>query len=308
MLRIAFVKRKRAGNFFSLLAIDLRQSKTTKQRIESAARGSIVLLLLLDYSTFQTRSRLKMVRSNKQHFVPTIVLICLALLSPLGARAMDQASSVTERNTCDNDTQCLHGGVCAEPNENHAHQYCHCAVGYVGDRCNSFCPLECQNGGYCRYQQTSEPSRQFEKDRNPADYMCQCFGLFEGAFCEIPYMNCGDGTRCYNGGICKLLSNDGTSSICECPRGFGGPTCQSAQEVDALPSTRMDNVKEGFQGNKTALVCGILFVVIFFAFCAWYVISFCFVEDTVPYQSVVMMDGTSESRRSNDAPRWRNIV
>ena len=256
--------------------------------------------------------------------ISTIILalwiVCVACSLPLGVRAQESLIvSVTDRDLCDNDTQCLNGGVCADPNEQsgHAHRYCHCAVGYVGDRCNSFCPLDCQNGGYCRYQETAEPSRQYEKDRNPADYMCHCFGLFEGRHCEIAYMNCGDGTRCYNGGACQQPSTQSigntvgnartaaglTPHTCDCPVGFGGPTCQTVLDILPSSSNVVDQVKEGFQGNKTALICGILFMIIFFAVCSWYCISFCFLEDIVTYESVVVTDTSND-----ESPRWRNIV
>lgn len=246
-----------------------------------------------------------------------------AVSSPLEVRATESpvTTIITDRDLCDNDTQCLNGGVCADPNEEtgHAHRYCHCAVGYVGDRCTSFCPLDCQNGGYCRYEETAEPSRQYEKDRNPDDYVCHCFGLFEGRYCEIPYMNCGDGTRCYNGGSCQLLQDTAGSNAekpvgnartaagvtphtCDCPVGFGGPGCQTV--VEQLPSATSGNTVDkaiaGFQGNKTALAFGIVFAIVVFAVGSWYCISYCFLENVECYEVVVASD--------DEPPRWRNIV
>ena len=240
-------------------------------------------------------------------------VVYAALSSPLRVRALESPATtiITNRDLCDNDTQCLNGGVCNDPNEEsgHAHRYCHCAVGYVGDRCQSFCPLDCQNGGYCRYQETAEPSRQNEKDRNPDDYNCHCFGLFQGRYCEIPYMNCGDGTRCYNGGSCQLQETNpvgnartaagATPHTCDCIEGFGGPSCQSV--LDVLPSSRSSRTSTIDQ-NKTALVFGILLAIIIFAVGSWYCISFCFLENVESYESVTAVDTIDEP------PRWRNIV
>ncbi|CAB9530517.1 neurogenic locus notch homolog protein [Seminavis robusta] len=222
-------------------------------------------------------------------------------------------------DTCNNDTQCENGGVCAEPNENHSYKYCHCAVGFAGIRCNSFCPLQCQNGGYCRYHQMSEPRFQVELDRNPDDYVCQCFGLFEGKYCEIPYMNCGDGTKCYNGGTC--LFRAGAKSVCECPPGFGGEKCQStvaATDSEQSAASIIDDFERGFHGNKTALVCSILLIIVTCAGLSWYSITYCLLEDdddeemkddSVPYEAVEITEGTeTDTDLDISMPTWRNVV
>jgi hypothetical protein len=183
-----------------------------------------------------------------------VVLAGLLLIRP--SLSYDEAG----RDTCDNNNQCANGGVCAPPNEIHPNKYCHCAVGFVGLFCDSFCPLPCEHGGYCRYHQTSEPHR-LKNDRDPADYVCQCFGLFEGTLCEIPYTNCGDGSKCYNGGVCRHTTGNGgvQTTFCDCPSGFEGAACESTADSTASPATSTlgQQIERGFQGNKTALVSAI---------------------------------------------------
>ena len=251
------------------------------------------------------------IRQRRSIFLLLLLIFGCAtiLLSLADAQSSTSTSVKTDRSSivCDTDAQCQNGGVCADPNEIHRHKYCHCAVGFVGARCNSFCPLDCLNGGYCRYQETTEPTR---NDRNPDDYTCQCFGLFEGETCEIAYTNCGDGTKCYNGGVCKVESkingNTGetnTMGRCDCPRGFSGPACEMTADDNITPSY---SIPKEIQRNKTAVAFGIVFVVLFLAFCSWYSINFCWV-DPLHYDSVATQ-GAPVSPCETNSPRWRNIV
>jgi hypothetical protein len=223
----------------------------------------------------------------------------------------------TGRDTCDNNYQCANGGICAPPNESHPNTYCHCAVGFAGVLCDSYCPLQCQHGGYCRYHPMTEPHR-FDNDRNPADYICQCFGLFEGALCEIPYTNCGDGSKCYNGGVCRHTTGNGgvKATFCDCPSGFGGAACES--DVGSTASTAVatldQQLERGFQGNKAALVFGILLVVLVCAGGSWYCITHCLIDEEEEkmrsYEAVEITDTDNESETENisRASKWRNVV
>ena len=161
----------------------------------------------------------------------------------------------------------------------------------------------------------TEP-HQFSQDRNPADYVCQCFGLFEGKFCEVPYMNCGDGRRCYNGGVCRqstssLTKSATTTAVCDCPSGFGGPTCQSPQsEATASDGGNIDGAARGAPGRKAGTIFGILFAVAFLIYSTYRVIKWCCVDD----YSVVTEEELDEEIDFEDddismkTSKWRNIV
>ena len=69
----------------------------------------------------------------------------------------------------------------------------------------------------------TEESNEYQFD--PEDYMCKCFGRFTGTLCEIPYVNCGESGRCFNGGVCHI-QDDSPIRTCACPRGFTGESCE----------------------------------------------------------------------------------
>jgi hypothetical protein len=162
----------------------------------------------------------------------------------------------------------------------------------------------------------TEP-RRFDYDRNPADYICQCFGLFEGTLCEIPYTNCGDGSKCYNGGVCRrdTAGNGGVkATFCDCPSGFGGAACEAAVDSTASPvaPTIDQQLESGFQGNTTALVFGILLVVLVCAGGSRYCITHCLIdkeeEKMRSYEAVEITDTESEAENRLRVSKWRNVV
>jgi hypothetical protein len=134
---------------------------------------------------------------------------------------------------CNVDSHCLNGGKCMPANDVTNFRHCHCQDGFSGPRCSRFCPFDCQNGGYCRVTPLGaatglrEPSGPY----NPDNYMCKCFGHFTGSLCEIPYSNCGDEERCYNGGRCVL--GEDMVHRCSCPQGYGGNSCETPVAVKA---------------------------------------------------------------------------
>lgn len=122
---------------------------------------------------------------------------------------------------CDRDAQCLHGGVCQQsqlPNSKLVVRHCECPENIGGSRCEHFCPLRCQHGGYCRHINVSSLHQQ--EDTNPDNYECKCHGHLTGKECEIPYENCGKGIQCWNGGSCR------PDTYCDCPEGYGGRQCE----------------------------------------------------------------------------------
>lgn len=140
---------------------------------------------------------------------------------------------------CTMDQHCINGGKCEPANDVIDHRHCVCKDGFSGSRCSRYCPLECQNSGYC----TIKPKGGALGDREQtptyhiSDYMCKCPAKFSGDLCEIPYTNCGDQTRCYHGGEClgtlttttTTNEQDDLSVVnepCRCLPGYTGVSCE----------------------------------------------------------------------------------
>jgi hypothetical protein len=138
---------------------------------------------------------------------------------------------------CISDQNCLNGGVCALPDAESLVKHCHCPAGVTGHRCEHYCPLACENQGHC-YAVDGGPSSTFSDPvENPTThYACKCLGYFQGKLCETPYQNCADKSRCLNGGQCRLVSTTGTESICECPPGYGGASCEQQVPIESSVS------------------------------------------------------------------------
>lgn len=146
-------------------------------------------------------------------------------------RAIVGALASAATDICTMDQHCMNGGSCESANEEVDHRHCICAKDYSGTRCSHFCPLQCQNGGYCTLKPRGGALGVQEQTPtfNAEDYMCKCFGHYAGESCEIPYNNCGDNTRCYHGGECIQRDSKEYSSDqpCRCQPGFGGPSCDT---------------------------------------------------------------------------------
>lgn len=221
-------------------------------------------------------------------------------------------------DACDYDDHCENGGTCEEADEQHTHKYCHCADGFAGIRCHDFCPKNCQNGSYCRYHEMAEPHR-FDKDRDPDDYVCQCFGLFEGDLCEISYMNCGDGTRCYNGGVCRHVEvievhEDNsettiTEKICDCPPGYGGPTCQGPPDEPTMATRARLSMLPSGRKNKTAVFFGLLFGFVLLSFFSWWLVTYVQRKCAeAGYSAVEVVGDTDETATTQSPQSFRNVV
>jgi hypothetical protein len=143
-------------------------------------------------------------------------------------------------DVCQTDAQCLHGGRCQvfkkgqiKSGAGDDYNFCVCREGYGGQRCESYCPLNCLNGGVCHSKGSGTPN-------TVAAYACKCLGHWAGTVCDIPYENCADGTQCYNGGKCREREEQITANsisravnitFCECPPGYGGLSCQAEVEL-----------------------------------------------------------------------------
>jgi hypothetical protein len=182
------------------------------------------------------------------------VLLVLALL--LGVASANDSIAAS---TCTLDVHCLNGGTCQQDD---AVQQCRCPDDYGGSRCEQHCPLQCANGGRC-YE--LHPGRESTLESVAGDdtdvlgdFYCDCRGLFTGHLCDIPYANCGDLTRCFNGGACKHSSRQ---DPCDCPDGFGGRFCEiyslwggDDETADETVIKDIDSCTSGKSGGGKALL------------------------------------------------------
>jgi hypothetical protein len=155
------------------------------------------------------------------------------------------------QDVCASDVQCLNEGRCQlvdhAENDNdvdgsNLHRHCVCQTEFGGSRCEKYCPLNCLNGGYCRFDGDMTSWHQ-RFDDNAQDYACKCLGYFAGTFCEIPYENCSDGRQCFHGGHCQdRVGESNKRTVCACPGGFKGPSC----EVD------LSVIKAGFENSSSS--------------------------------------------------------
>jgi len=154
---------------------------------------------------------------------------------------------------CQADAQCLHGGHCVRTREPGAvfhnpaageFNYCLCADGFGGQRCESYCPLQCQNGGICYSKggggtSSSKPEEATADPEHPlsSTYACKCLGRWTGTVCDVAYENCGNGLQCFNRGTCVLTEGEQEDDYeCSCPSGYGGPSCRDESLVtEATP-------------------------------------------------------------------------
>ncbi len=149
--------------------------------------------------------------------------------------------SVALVDVCTMNQHCMNGGTCVSANDVYDHRHCVCQDGFSGPRCSHFCPLECQNGGFCTL--TPRGGALGDQEQKPtyhaSDYMCKCHGYFMGNTCEIPYSNCGGQTKCFNGGKCS--SNvDGTHS-CQCPPMFTGDSCENVSLEEEVTNMEVED-------------------------------------------------------------------
>jgi hypothetical protein len=165
-------------------------------------------------------------------------------------------------DVCASDVQCLNEGKCelvdhAETDVNvdgnidgdgsNVHRHCVCKSEYGGSRCEKYCPLNCLNGGYCRFHNGDGKVASYHEhvDHNPQHYSCECFGYFSGTFCEIPYENCADGRQCFHGGQCIAAAKSNQKTACACPEGFQGPSCEGDLSVVKVGASSSSNRRTG---------------------------------------------------------------
>ena len=113
-----------------------------------------------------------------------------------------------------------------------------CPESYPHVHCAQPCPLECANEGRCFESKRGTTVTEEFQDGPPfmgnqdapyltnpflSDYACHCYGQFTGYLCDIPYTNCGDGTRCFYGGECQP---ENQREPCKCAAGYLGRFCE----------------------------------------------------------------------------------
>jgi hypothetical protein len=143
------------------------------------------------------------------------------------------ALTATASQVCVNSSDCLHGGSCkvfGRSNGDITHSntgdsyYCHCAANYTGPNCETFCPIDCYNGGTCDYKPTEHANNAML-----TDYVCICRSGWKGLQCDIAVNICPDGHECLNGATCRVSDSDDTLQMtysCTCPYTHEGVHCE----------------------------------------------------------------------------------
>jgi hypothetical protein len=215
-------------------------------------------------------------QQSEYSMLVTITLATLAfwVLLPSNLQLVDAAQSrrVLQQagewhrvgDTCDKDAHCLNGGICRPADKDEgSHRHCHCQAGFSGARCEHYCPLACQNGGYCHHLGHDIPKFGDNQDVNLNDYQCKCLGYFTGSLCEIPFENCLDRKQCFYGGKCRQIRKPTESggayigSYCECPEGRHGDACEFSPEENLDDDSKKPLEKS--QRIMSGLVVGAIF-------------------------------------------------
>lgn len=225
-------------------------------------------------------------------------------------------------DVCASDVQCLNEGKCqlvdhAETDVNidgnidgDQHRHCVCKPEFGGSRCEKFCPLNCLNGGYCRFNSDKSTMSYHERfDANPLDYSCECFGYFKGTFCEIPYENCSDGRQCFHGGQCTAAKSK-KKTACACPEGFSGGNC--AVDLSMVKLGRASSSSN--KSNRAGPIVAGIFVPIIAIALIYAVVVYrrrrkysALVGKTVEFD-VAELAPRSSGRNSGRQQEWRNII
>jgi hypothetical protein len=220
-------------------------------------------------------------------------------------------------DACRSDAQCLNGGSCriVKPGQMKSaiqdeHNYCICRYGFGGQRCESHCPLQCQNGGICHPKSAS--TGHSVKLNDPSPYVCQCLGHFTGMLCDIPYDNCADGTQCYYGGVCRERDQPITVNFCDCPANRTGDACENV----ASTTLEMTSVHRAFTSDEIKYISlGIVLGVVSFFVTGLILMRRRRRRNELRYHAVLASEDfhkceleTKEIRSSSPSEKWRNVV
>lgn len=78
----------------------------------------------------------------------------------------------SQQYVCDDDYDCEPHGICDNT------QRCRCHQSYIGEQCETFCPLDCKNGASCI---VIDDHGGFDLEN---DFYCECRPGFRGGLCQ----------------------------------------------------------------------------------------------------------------------------
>lgn len=164
-----------------------------------------------------------------------IIFSLILLVFLVDSSSIVKRESIT--NLCEN-SPCLNGGECVQPDPNLFIFYCKCSQGFTGVFCEiqsdptakiktttttsavnsqlKACPSEytvCQNNGNCLFT-------------DAGSILCNCPLPYTGAFCEKQNKFC-DLNPCKNGAPCKQTGEFDGECDCKQTDGFSGTTCNT---------------------------------------------------------------------------------
>ena len=171
-------------------------------------------------------------------------------------------------DVCETNEDCANGGECqgssssssSSPTGVYWGATCLCKPPYVGKFCNVKCPIVCENGGTCRFDQDDQETED--------PFSCQCPPSHTGSLCQFTYTTCPDGTECLNGGKCVKEKpkpddeneNNNNNYKCNCPRGYEGFSCSVITPGAPIVSTSSSNDNSDRQRYLISIVsCTIVF-------------------------------------------------
>jgi hypothetical protein len=193
------------------------------------------------------------------------VVACHSILqaSISGVVAVDTSFKV-HGDVCTLNEHCMNAGKCVSASEEMGYRHCVCKEGFSGPRCSRYCPLNCENGGYCTVKPRGGALGADEQTPTYVEsgYMCKCFGHFTGRSCETPYINCGDRKKCFNGGECKSKDDLDFSADqpCRCQPSYQGPSCET-EKIPFEEIIETENVKVEKGGKWTLSILSVCVLV-----------------------------------------------
>jgi hypothetical protein len=257
--------------------------------------------------------------------VPLLWLYALSLIvlssDRVGADSTTTSpvSSPPPRSYCVSDQNCLNGGVCRISDADTPVKHCHCPLGVTGYRCEHYCPLLCQNQGHCYTVQQMDAAATFSDYATAPQFACKCLGYFQGDLCEIPYVNCADGSRCLHGGTCRMASNatttdKQTTNVCDCPAGYQGTSCEQVAPItshvssgESFPAAFSNRFQYLLQQKSFSLASLPGAILLLMGILTYLLVCRRRRQQQKQIYSSVSMDMDSITGEINE-PKWRNII
>jgi hypothetical protein len=155
-----------------------------------------------------------------------------AVESPFAPFATYHSHNPKEPPVCESNEDCKNGGICKiDPRtigSLNPVNHCQCVDRYWGPTCTRYCPIECYNGGICRFKSDVAGDEDLnDLATDPDHFECECP---VGRQCQAPVLACVDDSMCLNGGICIVSSDNATAYMCTCAEGYTGQRRKSLEE------------------------------------------------------------------------------